>query len=179
MRDEQERQVAFFTKTLDSMVSGTSLGAIPAALTVTFFRNEPDHLLLPGRMLCGEIAVTDIGIAPSVLDQIQPDTFQNDPELWLSAFPRPQDGGNKYTRGHALISGGYPMTGAARMAARAAARVGAGLTTVVIPEVALPIYAAALTSIMAHPIASPEDFDDLLRDKRVSAIFNRAWCGIG
>ena len=159
--------------------SGTSLGAIPAVLTVTFFRKKPGHLLLPGRMLCGEIAVTDIGIARSVLDRILPDTFENDPGLWISALPRPQDGGNKYTRGHALILGGYPMTGAARMAARAAARVGAGLTTIAVPEVALPIYAAALTSIMVHPIASPEDFDDLLRDKRVSAYLIGPGAGLG
>ena len=105
--------------------------------------------------------------------------FENDPGLWISALPRPQDGGNKYTRGHALILGGYPMTGAARMAARAAARVGAGLTTIAVPEVALPIYAAALTSIMVHPIASPEDFDDLLRDKRVSAYLIGPGAGLG
>ena len=159
--------------------SGTSLGAIPAVLTVTFFRKKPGHLLLPGRMLCGEIAVTDIGIARSVLDRILPDTFENDPGLWISALPRPQDGGNKYTRGHALILGGYPMTGAARMAARAAARVGAGLTTIAVPEVALPIYAASLSSIMVHPIASPADFDDLLKDKRVSAFLIGPGAGLG
>ncbi len=55
---------------------------------------------------------------------------------------------NKYSRGHALLYGGYPMTGAARMAARAAARIGAGLTTIAVPEHAFAIYAAALTSIM-------------------------------
>ena len=97
--------------------TGEVLGAVPALLTVTFFRKKPGHLLLPGRLLCGEVIVADIGTPPSVLEKIVPDTFENDPALWLSVLPRPQDGGNKYTRGHALISGGYPMTGAARMAA--------------------------------------------------------------
>ena len=60
---------------------------------------------------------------------------------------------NKYSRGHALLYGGYPMTGAARMAARAAARIGAGLTTIAVPETAFAIYAAALTSIMVRPLA--------------------------
>ena len=105
--------------------TGEVLGAVPAVLTVTFFRKKPGHLLLPGRVLCGEVMVADIGTPPAVLEQIAPDTFENDPGLWLSVLPRPQDSGNKYTRGHALISGGYPMTGAARMAARAAARAGA------------------------------------------------------
>src|SRR5208283_5460745 len=124
------------------------LGAAASVLTVTFFRKKPGHLLLPGRLLCGEVVVADIGIPSSVLEQISPNTFENDPCLWVWNLPRLQDGGNKYGRGHALISGGYPMTGAARMAARAAARAGAGLTTIAISSVALPVYAAALTSIM-------------------------------
>ena|ERR1700733_5479088 len=60
------------------------------------FRKKPGHLLLPGRLLCGELVVTDIGIPPSVLDEIVPDTLENDPGLWISDLPRPQDGGNKY-----------------------------------------------------------------------------------
>jgi NAD(P)H-hydrate epimerase len=149
--------------------TGEILGAVAAVLTVTFFRKKPGHLLSPGRVLCGEVVVADIGTPPSVLDTILPRTFENDPALWRTCFPQPRAGGNKYTRGHALIAGGYPMTGAARMAARAAARAGAGLTTIAVPEAALPIYAAALTSIMVHPIAVPEDFENLLADSRISA----------
>jgi len=159
--------------------TGEALGAVAAALTVTFFRKKPGHLLLPGRVLCGEVVVADIGIPPSVLAQIVPDTFENDPGLWLAALPWPQEGGNKYTRGHALISGGYPMTGAARMAARAAARAGAGLTTIAVSEIALPIYAAALISIMVHPLAAPEDFDRLLADRRFSALLIGPGAGAG
>ncbi len=149
--------------------TGEVLGAIAAVLTVTFFRKKPGHLLSPGRMLCGDVVVADIGTPPSVLRTILPTTFENDPALWRAQFPQPAEGSNKYTRGHALISGGYPMTGAARMAARAAARAGAGLTTIAVPAVALPIYAAALTSIMVRPIAAPEDFDRLLEDRRITA----------
>jgi len=149
--------------------TGEVLGAVVAVLTVTFFRKKPGHLLLPGRSLCGEVVVADIGTPASVLEQIAPDTFENDPALWLSALPHPQDAGNKYTRGHALISGGYPMTGAARLAARGAARVGAGLTTIAMAEIALPIYATALTSIMVRPVATPEDFQALLDDRRFTA----------
>jgi hydroxyethylthiazole kinase-like uncharacterized protein yjeF len=149
--------------------TGEALGAAAALLTVTFFRKKPGHLLLPGRLLCGEVVVADIGIKPSVLAQLEPDTFENDPALWIADLPQPGNDSNKYTRGHALISGGYPMTGAARMAARAAARAGAGLTTIAVSEIALPIYAAALTSIMVHPLAAPEDFDHMLEDHRYSA----------
>jgi len=71
------------------------------------------------------------------------------------------------------------MTGAARMAARAAARTGAGLTTIAVSEIALPIYAAALTSIMVKPLASPEDFDRLLGDHRFSAFLIGPGAGTG
>ena len=159
--------------------TGEALGAVAAVLTVTFFRKKPGHLLLPGRLLCGEVVVADIGIPSSVLDQIVPDTFENDPQLWIAKLPRPRDGGNKYTRGHALISGGYPMTGAARMAARAAARAGAGLTTIAVASIALPVYAAALTSIMVQPLAAQEDFDCLLDDIRYTAFLIGPGAGTG
>jgi hydroxyethylthiazole kinase-like uncharacterized protein yjeF len=105
--------------------------------------------------------------------------IKNDPSLWLSHLPVPQAGGNKYTMGHALIYGGYPMTGAARMAARAAARAGAGLVTIAVPEIAFPIYAGALTSIMVHPLAAPEDFDKMLDDQRLSAFLIGPGAGTG
>jgi NAD(P)H-hydrate epimerase len=158
--------------------TGETLGAIGAVLTVTFFRKKPGHLLLPGRQMCGDLIVADIGTPPSVLNTIAPNTFENDPALWLGRLPWPADSGNKYTRGHALISGGYPMTGAARMAARAAARVGAGLTTIAVSEIALPVYVSALTSIMVRPIAAPEDFNRLLEDRRISAFLIGPGAGV-
>jgi len=159
--------------------TGDALGAVASVLTVTFFRKKPGHLLLPGRLLCGEVVVADIGIPSSVLEQISPNTFENDPCLWIGNLPRLQDGGNKYSRGHALISGGYPMTGAARMAARAAARAGAGLTTIAVSSVALPVYAAALTSIMVQPLAVPEDFECLLDDIHYKAFLIGPGAGAG
>ena len=159
--------------------TGEALGAVASVLTVTFFRKKPGHLLLPGKLLCGEVVVADIGISTSVLEQISPNAFENDPCLWIGHLPRPQDGGNKYSRGHALISGGYPMTGAARMSARAAARAGAGLTTIAVSPVALPVYAAALVSIMVQPLAVPEDFECLLDDSHYKAFLIGPGAGTG
>lgn len=149
--------------------TGEVMGAIPVALTVTFLRKKPGHLLLPARDLCGEVVVADIGQPLSVWDEIEPDTFENAPCLWQAALPQAENVGDKHARGHALVYGGYPMTGAARMAARAAARTGAGMTTVAVPEIALPIYAAALTSIMVRPLVTPADFSHLLSGSRFSA----------
>ena len=154
--------------------TGANAGAVAAALTVTFFRKKPGHLLQPGRSLCGDIVVADIGTPAVVLEEIRPDTFENDPLLWLHALPVLQAEAHKYTRGHALVWGGWPATGAARMAARAAARVGVGLTTVAVDMTqggaALQVYAAALTSIMASPVTQPADLDKLLGDSRISAM---------
>jgi ADP-dependent NAD(P)H-hydrate dehydratase / NAD(P)H-hydrate epimerase len=158
--------------------TGASLGAVAAQCTVTFARKKPGHVLLPGRDLCGDIVVADIGTPSTVLDAIKVDSWENDPELWLQQLPRLKAAGNKYSRGHALVSGGYPMTGAARMAARAAARAGAGLTSIAVPDMALPVYAAALTSIMVQPIARPQDFARLLSDTRYTALLIGPGAGV-
>src|SRR3569833_3365291 len=116
--------------------SGEVMGvAVTAARTVTFFRKKPGHLLLPGRVNCGEVKVADIGIPPRVLDVIHPKTFENASTWWRGFFPVPSFAGHKYGRGHAVVmSGGMADTGAARLAARAALREGAGLVTVASPR---------------------------------------------
>jgi NAD(P)H-hydrate epimerase len=160
--------------------TGEIRGCAPqAALTVTFFRRKPGHLLLPGRQLCGETLVAQIGIEADVLDQVAPDTFANDRDCWLADFPWPGSESHKYSRGHAVVAGGAMMTGAGRLAARAAARVGAGLVTVAAPETAFPVYAASLIGIIVHPLKAVDDFRDLLADKRRNAALIGPGAGIG
>ena len=151
---------------LDGATGEVRGAAAPATLTVTFFRKKPGHLLLPGRMLCGDTLVADIGIPASVLEQIAPKTCENAPTLWLDTYPWPRLDTHKYRRGHALVAGGEVMTGAARLAARAAARIGAGLVTVAAPAAAWPVYAAALAGV----IVRPDEFVTLLADERRNAI---------
>src|SRR6185312_5561494 len=101
--------------------------AIQATETVTFFRRKPGHLLLPGRLHCGKLTVADIGIKDAVLGEVKPQTFANEPALWIGKFPRPAAAGHKYDRGHAVVrSGPMPTTGAAKLVARGALRSGAG-----------------------------------------------------
>ncbi len=158
--------------------TGESLGAVAAVLTVTFTRKKPGHVLLPGRELCGETVVADIGTSAALLERLPVETWENDPALWRGDLPQLRASGNKYSRGHALLWGGYPTTGAARMAARAAARAGAGLTTIAVPLEALPIYAAALTSIMVRAAPTPADLDELLADKRFNALLIGPGAGV-
>lgn len=109
--------------------------AIRARHTVTFFRRKPGHLLLPGRQLCGELHVAEIGISPDVLAEIRPRQWQNDPAIWRAALPIHDVEGHKYSRGHVLVRGGI-LAGAAELAAHAAMRIGAGLVTLATPRAA-------------------------------------------
>ena len=108
--------------------TGAVRGYAPqAALTVTFFRRKPGHLLLPGRERCGETLLVDIGLPASVLAEVRPRTFANGPALWR--LRSPEAGDHKYARGHVTVLGGA-MTGAARLAAEGARRAGAGMVTI-------------------------------------------------
>jgi ADP-dependent NAD(P)H-hydrate dehydratase / NAD(P)H-hydrate epimerase len=158
--------------------TGASLGALAATCTVTFARKKPGHVLFPGRALCGETVVADIGIPAAVFESLSIETWENHPTLWRADLPQTKSAGNKYTRGHALLCGGYPMTGAARMAARAAARIGAGLTTIAVPEIAFPVYASALTSIMVQLLRQPGDLGRLLSDSRYTAFLIGPGAGV-
>ncbi len=159
--------------------TGEILGAAPTCvLTVTFFRPKPGHLLLPGRTLCGDLVVADIGIPETVLPDIAPKTFVNGPGLWQQRFPWPTSGGNKYSRGHALLLGGGEMTGAARLAAGSARRIGAGLVTVAAPGEAVGIYSAGRPGTIVAPIGDDAAFESLIADERKNALLLGPGAGI-
>jgi len=152
-------------------------GAARARLTVTFCRRKPGHLLLPGRSYAGEVICADIGVPDLAVDRQNIDLHENSPSAWLQNYPWPNPEGHKYDRGHALvIGGGASASGAARLAARGALRIGAGLVTVVAPQSALEVYGAQLTSVMLAPL---ENLGAQLRDKRKNAVLIGPGCGIG
>jgi ADP-dependent NAD(P)H-hydrate dehydratase / NAD(P)H-hydrate epimerase len=154
--------------------------AIRAAATVTFFRLKPGHVLLPARNLCGEVSLADIGIPAGVLADIAPNTFANQPALWLANYPWPKDESHKYARGHAVVmSGPVYSTGAARLAARGALRAGAGLVTVASPRDALQVNAAQLTAIMVREADDARGLKALLADPRKNAVLIGPGVGVG
>jgi hydroxyethylthiazole kinase-like uncharacterized protein yjeF len=169
---------------LPSGVSGDSgkiLGsAFRAEVTVTFARKKPGHLLLPGRELCGEVVVADIGIPDAVIGGLGVKTFENTPALWRADFPAPAIDTHKYRRGHVgVFSGGQSSTGAARLSALAAARSGAGAVTVLSPASAMQVNAAHLTSIMLRKVGDAADLSAYLDDKRPSAFVLGPGFGVG
>jgi NAD(P)H-hydrate epimerase len=162
--------------------TGKPLGdcCVDADLTVTFFRKKPGHVLLPGREYCGDVVVLDIGIPDKATDTLKPTLFENEPDLWLADFPWPKVEAHKYARGHCVVvSGPAHATGAARLAARGALRIGAGLVSVASPMDAVSVNAAALTAVMVKPFANASVLADLLKDERLNAVVIGPGCGTG
>ncbi len=126
------------------------------ALTVTFHRRKLAHVLEPARSLCGEVVVADIGLrsAPTQL-------FENGAELWAAKIPWPRIDAHKTARGRLIVvSGEMWSTGAARLAARAGLRIGAGLVTILSPPDALLVNAAQSTAVMVRPFDSDVELEE-------------------
>jgi len=152
---------------LGSEDSGDDQGvAARAQLTITFFHRKPGHLLLPGRSLCGEVVTADIGIPVTTLGEIIPKQHENSPALWRERYPLPTPDDHKYSRGHAVVLGGVQMTGAARIAARATLRAGAGLVSIACDSEVWPIYAATTPGVLVILLGGLDSLSDLLADER-------------
>lgn len=149
------------------VLGGDSGFALACDLTVTFFRPKPAHLMLPGRDLCGETVVVDIGIPATVLGEIGPNIAVNGPALWT--WPAIGSASHKYSRGHAVVFGSERMCGAARLAAAAARHAGAGLVTVAAPRAAKDIYLSDAPGLMFHPL-DEDGAADVLFDRRRNAV---------
>lgn len=149
-----------------------------ADVTVTFGALKPAHALEPSRSRCGEVVLAPIDLSPTPedLEQLGVDT-------WLAGqprLPRPGPLDHKYSRGSVWVaSGGPSSTGAARLAARAALRIGAGVVTVASPPSAVAINAAHLTAIMVKRAATAADLAGYLAEERTSAMLIGPGFGIG
>jgi NAD(P)H-hydrate epimerase len=153
---------------------------VEADVTVTFFRMKPAHLLMPGRVFCGRTVLAQIGIPRAAIDAIRPALFINSKSVWGAAYPRPDSQAHKYARGHAVVvSGPAHATGAARLAARGALRIGAGLVSIASPLNAVDVNAKHLTAIMVKPFETADDLAQLLADKRFNAVLLGPGLGIG
>ncbi|MEM8632942.1 MAG: NAD(P)H-hydrate dehydratase [Pseudomonadota bacterium] len=150
-------------------------GAVYASLTVSFHRPRPGHFLEDGPFHCGTLRMVDIGLSQS----------GPDPALTLVDAPVDVDleklpGAHKYDHGHALIlSGGPGKGGAARLAARGALRIGAGLVTLGCPPEAQTEHAAQLNAVMVLSIADAPALQHTLTDGRLNALCLGPGLGVG
>jgi hydroxyethylthiazole kinase-like uncharacterized protein yjeF len=172
------------------------------ALTVTFEVPKVGHFLAEGPACCGRIAVVDLGLlkwrgvcrdsrtgAPGGEGEALTPRARLIDRVPMVASARPpghrapdfgKRGGHKYDHGHALVvSGPAARTGAARLAARAALRIGAGLVTVASPSDAMQENAAQLTAIMLRRCDRAADLADLLTDPRFNALCLGPGLGVG
>jgi ADP-dependent NAD(P)H-hydrate dehydratase / NAD(P)H-hydrate epimerase len=143
----------------------------PADLTVTFERRKLGHALAPGAALCGPVRVAPIGLEPELAAYFRdhPGEVARAARIDPAVAEKPQ--GHKYSHGHALVlSGGPGKGGAARLAARAALRTGAGLVTLGCPPAALIENAARLDAVMLAPVRDVRAFIDRLADTRLNAL---------
>ena len=145
--------------------------AIRAVHTVTFFRYKPGHFLLPGRTHCGRVTLAQIGIPADILTQLPPVGMLNHPDQWQQDLPDLASHDHKYTRGHLGVLCGPPMmTGAARLAATAGLRIGAGLVTLAVSKPAAAIVGPAITSEMMVCLDQTGGFAGFAANPRLTAL---------
>lgn len=153
---------------------------IAADVTVTFFRKKPAHVLYPGKELCGEVRVADIGIAETVLEEIPPAAWENAPGMWRHLLPRPDFTTHKYARGSLMVLSGDALhTGASRLAALAGLRAGAGVVSLAGRREALLVHAAHVTDIMLDEADDARAFLAALEKKRANAAVIGPAAGVG
>ncbi len=142
-------------------------GSCGSDLTVTFHRAKLGHYLGDGPRRCGEVRVVDIGLGGK------------DTHASIDVVTRPAHldrnrlaAEHKYHHGHLLVlSGGVGKGGAARLAARGALRMGAGIVTVGCPPSALQENAAQLNAVMLKSIDSGTALSEFVeRDSRIGAL---------
>ena len=161
---------------VDGLTGQIGGAAVKADLTVTFFRKKPGHVLLPGRMHCGEVVLADIGMGDDLLDGKVIHQWENSKPV----LPRFGASSYKFSKGHAIVvSGGALSTGASRLAASSALQIGAGLVTLVGTAQALKVHAGHVTAIMLAEAKDAKSQASLLKDKRINAVCIGPAAGIG
>ncbi len=132
---------------VDSDSAAVDGSAVEADCTVTFTAPKRGLVLFPGAGFSGDIIVADIGIDPSFAEV--PEALEIwSAEEYAALLPRPRPDAHKNDRGRVLvIAGSAAYPGAAVLAARGAARAGAGYVTLAVPESVVPIAQAHLLSV--------------------------------
>lgn len=146
----------------DGAVACSWIGAGPQAVatTITFHRPKPVHVLRAGPLDPDRVEVADIGIPAAA--QVSGSVVWNRPAVWADALPWPGVRTHKHARGRlAVLSGPALSTGAARLAARAGARAGAGWVTLHGEAAAMHELAMSETSVMTRVLAAPSGWPDL------------------
>jgi NAD(P)H-hydrate epimerase len=152
--------------------TGAILGAaIHAAATITFIGLKQGLFTGQGPACCGAVHFADLDVPPDIYPSLHPACWRyagEDLPMWL---PRRSRSAHKGHFGHALVIGGdLGLAGAARMAAEAAARCGAGLVSVATRAAHASLQAAVRPELMFHGIETPDELEPLLNRATVVAV---------
>jgi len=152
--------------------TGTILGvAVRAQVTVTFIGIKQGLLTGAGPEYCGKIYFDDLQVPSSIYKQINSKVSQLDYDHLKTALPKRSRIGHKGQFGHVLVIGGDSgMTGAVRLAAEGAARVGAGLVSVATRASHAALINLTRPEIMSHGVETVEQLESLLNKIDVIAI---------
>lgn len=177
-----------------SSETGKPLGtAFRADLTVTFHRAKCGHYLADGPEYCGRLVTASIGLPPVSFAARPPGVPSGDgrnlsvqdhgaglPARLIGPPAVSKRGAHKYDHGHALVLSGPPgQGGAARLAARGALRVGAGLVTLGCPMRAVTENAVQLNAIMVRGLDGTHGLAEVLEDGRINALCLGPGLGLG
>lgn len=147
--------------------TGAVLGTAPFCdMTVTFCRPKIGHFLYPGKERAGKLLVCPIGIPDETVAHQAPRFHENTPELFHVPEPTPYD--HKYSRGAVLVCAGE-MAGAARLAAAAARRAGAGWVAVCCDPTAVQSFAACDPGLVIQTAGSTEELGKQIGNPKTTA----------
>ncbi|MBN2018035.1 MAG: NAD(P)H-hydrate dehydratase [Candidatus Cloacimonetes bacterium] len=126
--------------------------AINSDITITMANMKYGHLLYPGRDLCGEMYIVDIGIPLNAYEE-NPPVAEILPDI-LQYFPIRERNTHKGNYGKiAIIAGSPGMTGAGMMASNAALEMGSGLITLLHPKSLGTIFEIGLLEVMTRGVS--------------------------
>ena len=163
LNDSGARVVAVDVPSGLSAQSGHAPGpAVMADMTVTMLALKPGLLADDGRDLCGSIVVAPLAEQTErLVNDSDPVAWRTDLSDYLDVMLPSVTSVDKFSRGSVLVVGGSSrFPGAPIMAARAAARAGAGYVTLAVPETIAPVVQSHLIEIPV--VGLPADSDGII-----------------
>ncbi len=154
---------------LDADSANVDPATVAADVTVALGYPKRGHLDFPGAAYVGRMEVADIGIPPGLDDDVRVGLLT---ESWARTAlpPRPLES-HKGTFGRAMaVVGSRDFLGAASLAGIAAARAGAGLVTIAIPESLVSSVAPSAIEPTFLPL--PESRRGVVSDDAADAILD-------
>lgn len=159
---------------------GEFFGSVFSWLNVTFHQQRIGQYLAEGPAHCTKNVVKDIGLRSGSVSSTVTLVTEWYLEMTSTWELMKSDQDHKYSHGHALIlSGGAGKSGAARLAARGALRVGAGLVTLGVPGEAMDEVAAQITAVMMREVVDAPALGEFLGDARLNALCLGPALGLG